>query len=152
MAVPRRCFFCGSFLLCMFHVCLCCAVLVVPCSLVNTCWERADLLTLLYVMFSCVFVTFPYYVLRQVWYLIVWIPDHCPLSYFHFSFPHILWKELFQIWVLPYLKVRYSCTVSCIFPGHSIPQTILLFAYFLISETKYVLWVLKRTLATSQLF
>ena len=34
-------------------------VLSVPCSLVVTCWERADLLTLLYVMSSCVFVFFP---------------------------------------------------------------------------------------------
>ena len=29
-------------------------VLSVPCSLVVTCWEKADLLALLYVMFSCV--------------------------------------------------------------------------------------------------
>ena len=28
------------------------------------------------------FVTFPYGVLGQVWYLIVWIPDFCPLPYF----------------------------------------------------------------------
>ena len=35
-----------------------------------TCWERVDLLALLYVMLSCVFVTFPYGVLRKVWYLI----------------------------------------------------------------------------------
>ena len=27
-----------------FHVCLCYAVVSVPCSLVITCWERADLL------------------------------------------------------------------------------------------------------------
>ena len=52
------------------------------CSLAVTCWERADLLAKFYVMFSCVFVTFPYGVLCQVWYLIVWIPDFCPLSYF----------------------------------------------------------------------
>ena len=30
-------------------------VLSVPCSLVVTCWERADLLALLYVIFPCVF-------------------------------------------------------------------------------------------------
>ena len=51
-------------------------------SLVITCWKRADLLALLYVMFSCGFVTFPYGVLCQVWYLIVSIPDLCLLSYF----------------------------------------------------------------------
>ena len=57
------------------------AVLSVPCSLVVTCWERAYLLALLYVMFSCVFVTFPYGVLVQMWYLIVSIPDLCLLLY-----------------------------------------------------------------------
>ena len=46
------------------HVCL--AVLSVPCSLVVTCCERADLLALLYVIFSCVFATFPYGVLGRV--------------------------------------------------------------------------------------
>ena len=51
-------------------------------SLVITCLERADLLALLYVMFSCGFVTFPYDVLCQVWYLVVSIPDLCLLSYF----------------------------------------------------------------------
>ena len=37
---------------------------------------------LLFVMFSCVFVTFPFGILGQVWYLIVSIPDICRLSYF----------------------------------------------------------------------
>ena len=47
--------------------------------------ERADLLALLYVMFSCVFVTFPYGILGQVWYLIVYFPDFCLLPYFLFN-------------------------------------------------------------------
>ena len=34
------------------------------------------------VMLSCLNVTFPYGVLRQVWYLIVSIPDLCLLPYF----------------------------------------------------------------------
>ena len=38
-AFSRRCFFCGSFLLFKFHVCLCYNVLTVPCSIVIT-WER----------------------------------------------------------------------------------------------------------------
>ena len=76
----RRYFFCGSLLLFLFRVCH--AVLSVPCSLVATCWETADLLALLCVMFSCVFVTFPYGVFGQVWYLIVSIPDLCLLPYF----------------------------------------------------------------------
>ena len=53
----------------------------VHCILVITCWERANLLDFLYVMFSCVFVTFPCGVLGQVWYLIVSIPDLCLLTY-----------------------------------------------------------------------
>ena len=36
----------------------------------------------LFVMFNCVFVTFPCGILGQVWYLIVLIPDLCRLSYF----------------------------------------------------------------------
>ena len=50
------------------------------CSLVAISWESADPLALLtYVMFYCVFVTFPCDVLGQVWCLIVLIPD---LSHF----------------------------------------------------------------------
>ena len=37
----------------------------------------------MYVMFSCVIVTFPNGVLSQVWYLIVFIPDLCLFSYFY---------------------------------------------------------------------
>ena len=37
---------------------------------------------LLFVMSNCVFVTFPCGILGQVWYLVVSIPDLCPLSYF----------------------------------------------------------------------
>ena len=39
-------------------------------------------LTLLYLTFCCVFITFPYDVLGQMWYLIVSIPDRCLLPYF----------------------------------------------------------------------
>ena len=44
--VPRQCLFCGSFLPFMFRVCF--VVLTVHCCLVATCWERADLLALVY--------------------------------------------------------------------------------------------------------
>ena len=37
---------------------------------------------LLFVMFNCVFVTFPCGILGQSWYLIYSIPDLCRLSYF----------------------------------------------------------------------
>ena len=49
--------FCGPFLLFMF--CVCHAVLFVHCSLVATCWERAGLFTLLYVMFFLCYTHFP---------------------------------------------------------------------------------------------
>ena len=68
---------------------VCHAVLSVHCSLVVTCWERANLMALVYVMFSCVFVTFPCGVLGQVWYLIVLIPDLCLLSYFEWEVGHL---------------------------------------------------------------
>ena len=64
------------FLSFMFRVCH--AFLSVHCSLVVTCF----LLAHVYVMFSCVFVTFPFGVLGQVCYLIVSIPDLNPLTYF----------------------------------------------------------------------
>ena len=46
--------YCGSFLLVMLHAGVCRAVVSVPCSPVVTCWERADLLAVVYVVFSCV--------------------------------------------------------------------------------------------------
>ena len=77
LTVPRRYFFCGSFVLfmsCVYH-----AFTSVHCCLVVTCWERADLL---FVEFNCIFVPFPGGILGQVWYLIVSIPDLCRLSFF----------------------------------------------------------------------
>ena len=44
----------------MSLVYLCYAALSAPCSLVISCWERLDVLCLLVVVFSCVFVTFLY--------------------------------------------------------------------------------------------
>ena len=41
--------------------------------------ENADLLALVYVMFSCSFVTFLYGILGQLWYFVVNIPDICLL-------------------------------------------------------------------------
>ena len=39
-------------------LCVCNALMSVYCSLAVTCWERANLLAILYVMFTCFFVTF----------------------------------------------------------------------------------------------
>ena len=71
--------FCGSFSFC---VCLCYIILSVSCSLLVICWERGDSFALLFVIFSGAFVTFPYSILGQVWYLIVSIPDICLLPSF----------------------------------------------------------------------
>ena len=51
LTVPRRYFFCGSFLLVMLNVGVCCNVVSVHCSLVVTCWERAYLLAVVCVVF-----------------------------------------------------------------------------------------------------
>ena len=55
------------------------SVLSIPCSLAVICWERADPLALLSMMFSCVYVTFPYGVSDQMWYLNISFPGHCLL-------------------------------------------------------------------------
>ena len=49
---------------------------VYPCGHL---WERVDLLALLAVVVPCVFVTYLYDDLGQVWYMIVSIPDLCLL-------------------------------------------------------------------------
>ena len=54
----------------MFHVCLCYVALPIHCSLVITCWGRADLLC---VMFSYAIV--PYGVSGRIWCLVLLIPD-----------------------------------------------------------------------------
>ena len=69
---------------------LCHTAISVTCSFEVDSWERFDLLALLYVMFSCVFVTFQYGVLGQVGYLIVSICDLFFLLWF-------LSKELFAL-------------------------------------------------------
>ena len=73
--------FCNAHRISVFRICLCHTVLSVPGSLVVNYSERADLLALLYVIFSCVFVTFPYGDLGQVWNLVLSIPHICLLPY-----------------------------------------------------------------------
>ena len=74
-------------MLVVFHVCH--AVLPVPCTRLVIFWERADLLAILCVIMSCVFVTCPYGVLGQVWYLIVPNPDRCLLLYFVYNHENV---------------------------------------------------------------
>ena len=57
----------------VFAMSLCASVYM---CFVVTCWERADLLTLV-----CGDSHFPIGILGQVWYLIVSIPDLCTLTY-----------------------------------------------------------------------
>ena len=66
----------------VFRVCLCYTVLSVPCSFTVTCQERDGLLALLCVIYSCVFVTFPYGAPDQEWSLTVSIPDLCIFPYY----------------------------------------------------------------------
>ena len=83
------CYLCVFFLLFVFYFCLCYTVLSDPCSLVTTCWRRADLLALLCVMLSRVFVTLP-----------IWCPlsgvvldciDSWPLSSFLYGVQLSIW-------------------------------------------------------------
>ena len=74
MTTQKRHFFCGPFLLFVFHDYLCYAVLSVPCNLVLNCKERKALLALLCFL---VFVTSTYGVLGKVRNLIVKIPHLC---------------------------------------------------------------------------
>ena len=60
----------------LFIICVSCLSVILPCLFLAALWSP-DLLALLYVRFSCVFVTLLYVVLSQVWYLIVLIPDLC---------------------------------------------------------------------------
>ena len=62
-------------------------------SLIAALWSSArKWLTswLSFVMFNCDFVTFPCGIRSQVWYLIVLIPDLCPLSYFENVYQRII--------------------------------------------------------------
>ena len=71
----------------MGHFCYLCLVFVMLSRqfIAALCSPAGKGLTswLSFVMFNCVFVTFPCGFLGQVWYLIVSIPDLCHLSYFH---------------------------------------------------------------------
>ena len=54
-----------------------------PCSIVIISWEKADLLALLCVVFSSVFIMSKYGILGQVWYLILLISNICSSLYFN---------------------------------------------------------------------
>ena len=68
----------------MDHLCYSCLVFaMLSHHFIAAVWSPAGnglIFWLLFVMFNCVFVTFPCGVLGQVWYLILSIPDICGLS------------------------------------------------------------------------
>ena len=66
----------------LFMACVCHAFMSVHCCHVVTCWERADLLAFVCYVY-CDFVTFPFGIMGQVWYLITSVSIHCCL--FHFA-------------------------------------------------------------------
>ena len=74
-----------------------CYLLCIPaCLFIDAMWSPAGKgLThwLSFVISNCMFVTFPCSIMGQVWYLIVSIPDLCPLSYH--SVLYMLEKVLF---------------------------------------------------------
>ena len=71
----------------MDHLCYFCIVFVMLSRLlIAALWSPAGkgvTSRLSFVVLNCVVVTFPFGILGQVWYLIVSIPDLCPLSNFH---------------------------------------------------------------------
>ena len=85
------------FLLFIFHVCLCYAAVSVLCSLVITYWEGRTS-WLFCVIFSYVLVTFPYGVPGKVWYLIVSIPNLCPLPYFYSKPSSACYVSVGNVW------------------------------------------------------
>ena len=77
----------------MEYLCYLCLVFVMLLRLfIAALWSPAGKgLTFwrLFVMFNCVFVTFPCGILGLVWYLMVSIPDLCQLSYFNKALKNI---------------------------------------------------------------
>ena len=116
LTVPRRWFFCGSFLLVMLHVGVCCAVVSVPCSLVVTCWERADLLAVVYVVFchfpKCVLVQIRIKARLALW---NWFKPSSKIFYWPFqggtSFVDLLWVFFCLVFVMPLCASVYLCLV-----------------------------------------
>ena len=83
-----------------------------------TCWERADLLAPLYVMFSCCFshLPIPYRVLGHVCYLIVSIPYLCLLLYFaheQYAVPPVRLKPATLLSRLKHSTTGYCIRILC---------------------------------------
>ena len=121
---------------------------------VVTCRERSDLLALICGIILCV-CHFPIGILGQVWYWIVSIPDLCTLTYYDWSQGKCQ-NDQKQFIIKTYAELilykpvgEYQFTMACI-------RALALIAYqvikCLISQPKYMLWVLKRTVAMRRFF
>ena len=98
--------------------CLCHAFAFVHCCLVDTWREMVDLLALVCDVY-CDFVTFPFGILGQVWYLIASIFDPCCLSYFLYLFIYRLLTVLRQCFIFIYrlltvLRQWFCCCWSIV--------------------------------------
>ena len=101
------------------HLCYLCLVLfMLSHLLIAALWSPAGkglTCRLLFVMFNCVFVTFPCGILGQVWYLIVSIPDLCHISYIDkillnvFVFRGKCLKCVCLCFLCAFLFVLYAC-------------------------------------------
>ena len=100
----------------MFRVCH--AFLSVHCSFVVNCWERANFLALFCAMSYCGFVTFPFGVLGQMWYLIVSIPDLCHLTFVFGSCFVVQNLVSFLVLPSPFCEERSGCFTFIAFGCH----------------------------------
>ena len=101
----------------LFMSCVCQAFAFVHYCLVVTRMERADLLALVCDVY-CDFVTFPFGILEQVWYLIVSIPGPCRLSYFSnksWSFENIMTFWSIRLYINYTTFYRMECVCVCFF-------------------------------------
>ena len=102
----------------MDHLCYLCLVSVVRLRLfIAAFWSPAGKglsSCLSFVMFNCVFVTFPCGILGQVWYLIVSIPDLCQLSNF---------ASRYRFFIIIFLGFHFLQTQSVLFVI-AIPTTV----------------------------
>ena len=100
LTVPRRCFFCGSFMLFLScFVMLSCTS--VRWCLVVTCFERADLLALILISI-CDVVTFP---LISWVRCVAWLYQFLILVLFLTLFGHLMNEKFIQIGVFPQGKI-----------------------------------------------
>ena len=94
----------------MDHLCYLCLVFVVRLRLfIAAFWSPAGkglTYCLSFVMFNCVFVTFPCDIRGQVWYLIVSIPDLCQRS--NFASRYLSFLLLFSF-IYNFYRIRVHC-------------------------------------------